>query len=464
MAKKVTETSLPTLLQKIAAYFIKQSDTITATSVDIDSTPTASSNNLVTSGGVKAALDAKQDNISDLSTIRSNASEGAAKVSCTDSTVAGFGFIKNSVNNLVNYYLKAETYTQAEVNAIIGSIQSFSYEIVATLPTTGAGNKLYLLGPTGSGADKYEEYVYTNNTWTKIGDTSIDLSNYVTLSALNTALANYTTTANLTTLLAGKQNTISDLSTIRSGAALGATAVQPEAGKGLFSGNYNDLTNKPTIPTALSQLSDDATHRTVTDTEKSTWNGKGTYSKPSGGIPKTDLASAVQTSLGKADTALQSHQSLSAYRTSAAQDTIDAGKQPTIDSSHKLAASLVSGLATVATSGSYNDLSNKPTIPTVPTVVSAFTNDAGYITSVPVDNASITKSGSTLQAVGVKDAKTGNANKEWTGTLAEYNALSSKDTNTIYFITDDQPPVSAFANDAGYLTLATLPIYNGGVQ
>lgn len=33
---------------------------------------------------------------------------------------------------------------------------------------------------------------------------------------------------------------------------------------------------------------------------------KGTYSKPSGGIPKTDLASAVQMSLGKADTALQS--------------------------------------------------------------------------------------------------------------------------------------------------------------
>lgn len=35
-------------------------------------------------------------------------------------------------------------------------------------------------------------------------------------------------------------------------------------------------------------------------------SGKGTYSKPSGGIPKTDLASAVQTSLGKADNALQS--------------------------------------------------------------------------------------------------------------------------------------------------------------
>lgn len=40
-----------------------------------------------------------------------------------------------------------------------------------------------------------------------------------------------------------------------------------------------------------------------------------------------------------------------------------------------------SSLASVATSGSYNDLSDKPTIPTVPTNVSAFTNDAGYLTS-----------------------------------------------------------------------------------
>lgn len=38
-------------------------------------------------------------------------------------------------------------------------------------------------------------------------------------------------------------------------------------------------------------------------------------------------------------------------------------KQDTITSSNKLSASLVSGLSTVATSGSYNDLSNKPTIP-----------------------------------------------------------------------------------------------------
>lgn len=51
--------------------------------------------------------------------------------------------------------------------------------------------------------------------------------------------------------LTGKQDTIADIATIRSGATLGATAVQPEAGKGLFSGSYNDLTDKPTIPPAV---------------------------------------------------------------------------------------------------------------------------------------------------------------------------------------------------------------------
>jgi hypothetical protein len=56
----------------------------------------------------------------------------------------------------------------------------------------------------------------------------------------------------------------------------------------------------------------------VTEQTVSGWGftkNTGTYSKPSGGIPKTDLASDVQTSLGKADTALQQHQSLAGYAT-----------------------------------------------------------------------------------------------------------------------------------------------------
>lgn len=53
------------------------------------------------------------------------------------------------------------------------------------------------------------------------------------------------------------------------------------------------------------------------------------------------------------------------------------GKQAQITSSNPLSANLVSGLATVATSGSYNDLSNKPTIPTK---VSELTDASNYVT------------------------------------------------------------------------------------
>ena len=102
-------------------------------------------------------------------------------------------FITKSVNNLTNYYLKSDTYTKAEVQALIGAINQFHFEIYSSLAdvTDPAGNVLYLIGPTGTGSDKYEEYVYANGQFVKIGDTSIDLSGYVTTDALNAALANY---------------------------------------------------------------------------------------------------------------------------------------------------------------------------------------------------------------------------------------------------------------------------------
>ena len=54
--------------------------------------------------------------------------------------------------------------------------------------------------------------------------------------------------------LATKQDTISDLSTIRSNAEKGASAVQPSSlAKVATSGSYNDLSNKPTIPSAVTE-------------------------------------------------------------------------------------------------------------------------------------------------------------------------------------------------------------------
>ena len=71
----------------------------------------------------------------------------------------------------------------------------------------------------------------------------------------------------------------------------------------LVSGLQSEITSSNKLS---ADLVDDTntTNKFVSASDKTTWDGK--YTKPIAGIPSTDLAEAVQTSLGKADTALQS--------------------------------------------------------------------------------------------------------------------------------------------------------------
>ena len=155
-------------------------------------------------------------------------------------------FITNTVNDLTNYYLKSETYTKAEVQQLVGQITSF--EVVATLPVSDIKtNVIYLLGPIGSGADRYEEYIYSNSTWTKIGETSIDLSNYITVTQLNTALADYTPTAQLAAVAtSGEIGDLTDVtvSNPSNGQVLkyNSTSQKWENGTGGGGGNVVELT------------------------------------------------------------------------------------------------------------------------------------------------------------------------------------------------------------------------------
>lgn len=58
--------------------------------------------------------------------------------------------------------------------------------------------------------------------------------------------------------------------------------------------------------------------------------------------------------------------------------------------------------------------------------------------SVAIDNNTITKNtNNELQTVGIKDIRTNNTLKTWTGTKAQYDAIMIKDNNTLYNITDD---------------------------
>ncbi|MBR6174575.1 MAG: fibrobacter succinogenes major paralogous domain-containing protein [Bacteroidales bacterium] len=91
-------------------------------------------------------------------------------------------------------------------------------------------------------------------------------------------------------------------------------------------------------------------------------------------------------------------------------------------------------------SGDYNDLTNKPTIPTVPTNVSAFTNDAGYLTSY-TEQQVLSISNDTLFLTG------GSFVKLPAGFDGNYNSLTNKPE-----IPTVPTNVSAFTNDAGYIT------------
>lgn len=152
------------------------------------------------------------------------------------------------------------------------------------------------------------------------------------------------------------------------------------------SGSYNDLTNKPTIPSAY----------TLPTASSTVLGGV----KIGSGISiSSGVISATYTSVGAAA------------------------------ASHTHTASQVTGLATVATSGSYNDLTNKPSIPSLSGYATqSWVTSQGYLTSIPAATSSAyggiqigyTTSGKNY-AVQLSNGKA-YVNVPWTDTNTTYSA------------------------------------------
>ena len=128
-------------------------------------------------------------------------------------------------------------------------------------------------------------------------------------------------------------------------------------------------------------------------------------------------------------------------------------------------------LATVATSGSYDDLINKPTIPTA---TSDLTNDSGYITSSALtpyvlseDLATVATSGSyndlsnkpTIPSAVTESTVSGWGFTKNTGTVTSVNNVSPVNGNVTLSIPTVPTNVSAFTNDSGYITSSALNGY-----
>ena len=72
------------------------------------------------------------------------------------------------------------------VTAAIAGISGFHAEIVSVLPASGQSNILYLVAKsTAASGDGYDEYLYINGGWERVGSTDIDLSGYVQASEMH---------------------------------------------------------------------------------------------------------------------------------------------------------------------------------------------------------------------------------------------------------------------------------------
>ncbi len=169
-----------------------------------------------------------------------------------------------------------------------------------------------------------------------------------------------------------------------------ATKITYDA-KGLVTAGASLTANDiPTIPsTKVSGLGTLATKSAVTSAEITDGTITNADISASAAIAKTKLASDVQTSLGKADTAIQSDD-----------------------------------LAQVATSGSYNDLTDKPTIPAAITVDSALSSTSTNPVQNKVVNAAIDAAQSTAD-----DAADAASAAQSTATAAQ-NAINNLDVST----------------------------------
>ena len=90
------------------------------------------------------------------------------------------GYCTIDTEALINYYKKSELYTKTEINELISSVPKFSVEFVTEKPTTDIKANTFYLVPKNApeSYDVYEEWIYINETWEKIGTTQIDLSEY----------------------------------------------------------------------------------------------------------------------------------------------------------------------------------------------------------------------------------------------------------------------------------------------
>ena len=102
------------------------------------------------------------------------------------STVEGYGY---QTAAQVDTAITAKGYqtkddVDSEIAAKLSGITGITFKKVDTLPTSGDAGTIYLVAHSHGTNDSYDEYIYTDSAWEKLGNTDIDTTNFVLKSEL----------------------------------------------------------------------------------------------------------------------------------------------------------------------------------------------------------------------------------------------------------------------------------------
>jgi hypothetical protein len=165
----------------------------------IENTPTEGSDNLITSGGVYSAIkkveqsseESNQEFLNKISEVNTNLTNEISQIRTVNIPNA----IKESIIDNLDSTDKALFANQGNIlKTMIGNLANLRIEVVTKLPSTGEVNVIYLVKKVGKNPDVHDEYIYVENTWEKIGNTEVDLSNYYTKEQVYSKSEVYTKT------------------------------------------------------------------------------------------------------------------------------------------------------------------------------------------------------------------------------------------------------------------------------
>ena len=450
VALKADKSELPTKTSELT----NDSGFITSADVPTKVSELTNDSGYITSAALSPYSTTQQMNTAISTAVANKADRSEIPTKVSDLTNDS-GFVNSTQVNtaLAAYtYPSQDLYTQSDIDTMLSQISSLKIEVVDALPTTGNSDTIYLLKVRQQGNDIYQEYFWVNNAWELIG--GIDLTDYYTkteVNALLTAKADISAVPTKTSDLTNDSNFAVDANYVHTdnnyttaeknklaGVAAGAE-VNVQSNWAQTNSSADDfIKNKPSIPTKTSDLTNDSGFITTSaiPTKVSAFTNDAGYLN---GIPDDSVG------LNQLDSTIVN-----------ALNNIN-NKANTAD------------LAAVAFSGSYNDLTNKPTIPAK---TSDLTNDSGFITSA--DYASSATGGvvKITNAFGVTMSESGEVKgvvvsgtdypAMWSdaivskGTLE--NALSTKSFATLSDVptkTSDLTNDSNFVTNTSYATAST---------